>query len=176
MRADDSRVAELRGLLTLIENDRQAIRVLVQEAVQVIAGWSDTPPKVEVAGVALVMHHVYTAAEHMFQKIAEVIDETSYRSEAWHRELLRSMGIPIRGIRDNVIRDDTLRKLDELRGFRHVVRHAYEYQLNAERVKTLAAELPALEALFERDPSRFADELKRRIADLEAWENGSQDG
>lgn len=90
--------------------------------------------------------------------------------------LLRSMGISNPGIRDNVISNETLRKLDELRGFRHVVRHAYEYQLNAERVKTLVAELPALGALLERDLDRFADEIRRRIAGLETGGSGSQDG
>jgi hypothetical protein len=73
-----ARAAELRRLLTVLEADRQAIERLATEA-DVALGWSDDPPAVQVAGVALVIHHLYTAAEHAFEKIAELVDRAAFK-------------------------------------------------------------------------------------------------
>lgn len=76
---------------------------------------------------------------------------------------MHGMGVSIEGVRGAVLQESTLRVLDELRGFRHVVRHAYEYDLNVERVKALAAQLPQLLTLLNRDLDRFVTELNRRL-------------
>ncbi|HSW09339.1 MAG TPA: hypothetical protein VLK32_00330 [Bacillota bacterium] len=71
-----ARAAELRRLLTVLDSDRRAIELLASEA-GVAAGWSNDPPAIQVAGVALAIHHLYTAAEHSFEKIAELVDRTA---------------------------------------------------------------------------------------------------
>lgn len=108
MNAPDPRAAELRAVRAVIQHDLRAIRHL--------AG--------QVAGVALAIHHIYTAAEHTFAKIAGVVDRRQFRGEAWHRELLDSMYDPVPGVRDAVLSDEAFRGLHELRGFRHLVRDA----------------------------------------------------
>jgi len=161
------RAAELRRLLAVLDSDRRAIHLLVTEAA-VAADWSDDPPAVQVAGVALAIHHLYTAAEHSFEKIAELLDRTAFKGQVWHRELLHSLALPVPGVRDRVLAEETLTALDEFRAFRHVVRHAYEYRLNPERVKSLASRLPLVGDLLDRDLASFSEELKRRIIALES--------
>lgn len=167
MNAPDPRAAELRAVRAVIQYDLRAIRHLAGQVAGVVSTWRDAPPPIEVAGVALAIHHIYTAAEHTFAKIAEVVDRRQFRGEAWHRELLDSMHDPVPGVRDAVLSDEAFRGLHELRGFRQLVRHAYEYELDAQRVRQLALRLPAVCAALERDLTRFAAELDRRIAVLE---------
>lgn len=45
--------------------------------------------------------------------------------------------------------------LNELRGFRHVFRHAYSYKLDAERVIKLSEKAESLIAPFGRDFEKF---------------------
>ena len=44
------------------------------------------------------------------------------------------MILDIKGIRPALISEMTFRHLDELRGFRHVFRHAYSYGIDDERI------------------------------------------
>lgn len=163
------RIADLRKLLIIMESDLATMARLAKQAEEALKLWGTAvkPSEIEVAGVALLLHHYYTAAEHTFQSIAQILDLTSYSGEAWHRELLQAMGIALPGVRDRVLAPDTVRYLDELRGFRHVVRHAYEYDLRWERVRALAWNLVKSHALLEQDLQRLVAELERRIAALQ---------
>ncbi len=77
------------------------------------------------------------------------------------------MALPVAGVRDAVLSDAAVRALDALRAFRHVVLHAYDYRLDAERVRALAAKLPETCSRVEHDLRCFTAELRRRIAAVE---------
>lgn len=49
------------------------------------------------------------------------------------------MGMEIDGARPRVLSKDLLYHVDEYRAFRHVVRHAYDYELDWMKLKTLLA-------------------------------------
>jgi len=80
------------------------------------------------------LHNLYCAYEDLF-KIVSAFWENSIDSDgAFHRSLLRRMILEIKGIRPALISEKAFRHLDELRGFRHVFRHAYSYGMDDERV------------------------------------------
>ena len=88
-------------------------------------------------GVALNLHAFYSAIEKIFEDIARTIEVSVPSGPDWHRDLLIQMSAEIPGTRPPVISRDTRLVLDEFRGFRHVVRNIYTFNLHADRVLEL---------------------------------------
>lgn len=86
---------------------------------------------------ALNLHGFYAGVERIFEMISKEIDHSVPSGNAWHRELVYQMTMDIESIRPPVISKDLERVLDEYRGFRHVVRNAYTYNLSEDRLRTL---------------------------------------
>lgn len=87
--------------------------------------------------VALNLHGFYSGVERLFEKIAGSIDGSIPEGANWHHELLSQMSIEVPGIRPAVISTELKEKLEEYRGFRHVVRNVYTYHLDPAKVKPL---------------------------------------
>jgi len=94
--------------------------------------------------VALNLHSFYTALERIFELIAITIDQVKPQGENWHQELLRQMAAEIKLVRPSVISRETRNSLDEYRGFRHVVRNVYSFNLSATKIEPLVKKLPNL--------------------------------
>ena len=74
------------------------------------------------------------------------------------------MCLDIPGIRPSVIREpETFKNLDELRGFRHVFRHAYSYGLDDERVFFLVNRVLRSKDTLLTDVARFRSDMAARI-------------
>ncbi|RME50290.1 MAG: hypothetical protein D6790_21425 [Caldilineae bacterium] len=107
-------------------------------------------------GAALNLHGFYAAAERIFEDIAREVDGALPEGADWHRSLLLQMAAPVPRIRPAVISEETYRCLDEFRGFRHVVRNVYTFNLRPARVEELVKEIgPCFESLV-RDMEAFA--------------------
>ena len=55
--------------------------------------------------------------EHLFEKIAALVDESIPTGSNWHQELLRQMNIEVPGVRPAVISAELRTALEEYRGF-----------------------------------------------------------
>ncbi len=91
--------------------------------------------------VALNLHDFYTGLERIFMHIASSLDQTVPSGADWHRELLKQMTVEIPGLRPAVLNADLARQIDELLRFRHGVRHVYAFDLEPERIESLASRL-----------------------------------
>lgn len=111
-------------------------------------------------GAALNLHSFYTGLERVFEAIAREVDGRLPRGPDWHRDLLVQMSAEIPGIRPPVLSRETRACLDEYRGFRHIVRHLYTFNLNPERVRTLADGVKDCLGLVRRDLERFTAFLR----------------
>lgn len=69
------------------------------------------------------------------------------------------LNVFIKGIRPFILSQDSFKILDELRGFRHVFRHAYSYALDNERLIMLAEKTLKLKELFQIDFDGFKNKL-----------------
>ncbi len=78
-----------------------------------------------VDSVALNLASFYTGVETLFELVARHVDGKSPSGPDWHRDLLQRMTLDLEGIRMPVISAETAEQLDELRRFRHIVRHIY---------------------------------------------------
>ena len=110
--------------------------------------------------VALNLHGFYSGLERIFEKIAASVDGSVPAGANWHKELLNQMSMEIAGIRPAVISSDLKHKLEEYRGFRHVVRNVYTYHLNPEKVEPLVDHVQEVFSNSEKELSAFAEFLQ----------------
>jgi len=92
-------------------------------------------------GVALNLHGFYSGVERLFEDIARTLEKALPAGAGWHQDLLLQMSAEVPLIRPPVIRQETRNCLDEYRGFRHVVRNVYTFQLRPPRLEQLAQQL-----------------------------------
>lgn len=83
----------------------------------------------------------YEGIEKAFQKIASDLDGFVPQGADWHAALIVQMESVVGG-RTAVISRDLAERLNDLRGFRHIVRHRYGSRLRAELVDAKAADFP----------------------------------
>jgi hypothetical protein len=99
-----------------------------------------------VDAVALNLHGFYAGAERIFESIAQTMEHSVPDGANWHQELLRQMAMEIHGVRPPVITIGTRDMLGPYRGFRHVVRNVYTFNLDPEQIGVLVRRLPDVSA------------------------------
>lgn len=110
-------------------------------------------------GVALNLHSFYTGLERIFELVIAELDQAVPTGSAWHQQLLRQAATPIPQLRPVLITDATRDALDRYRGFRHVVRNIYAFEMDREQIAPLVRDLRAVYASARSDLLRFADAL-----------------
>jgi hypothetical protein len=110
--------------------------------------------------VALNLHGFYLGFERIFTYIAETVDNDLPQGEHWHLSLLQQMTMENPGVRPAVISVEAGIKLDEYRGFRHVVRNVYTHHLNPELLGKLVREIPPTFAQLKSEVSAFVSFLE----------------
>jgi len=84
--------------------------------------------------ISFYINQLYTGFERIFKNIASFF-ENNINEEKWHFSLLERMSIEIEGIRPAVISRESFTWLNELRGFRHFFRHAYNADIEQDKLK-----------------------------------------
>lgn len=90
------------------------------------------------AGVAYALHNLYCALENSFEQISRTFENHVVDREQWHRELMLKMFLAIPNVRPAVFPESARPLLNELRSFRHMFRHSYDFQLDPARLNLLA--------------------------------------
>ncbi|MCU0570918.1 MAG: hypothetical protein MUF49_30665, partial [Oculatellaceae cyanobacterium Prado106] len=91
--------------------------------------------------LALKLHNFYTGCERVFQLIATEFDGSLPSGFDWHKRLLDRMSHPREG-RQSVVSIDTVQRLQEYLGFRHIVRNIYGFELDVTRLTRLVEGYP----------------------------------
>lgn len=124
-----------------------------------------------VDAVSLNLHGFYAGAERMFEVIAESVDEAMPLGGEWHVALLAQMASEIPGVRPPVLHAGTRSHLDRFRGFRHVVRNVYTFNLDERQVEILVDLLPTAIAELDREIRAFADWLEQVALDPDSLDS-----
>lgn len=111
-------------------------------------------------GVALNLHGFYNGLERIFERIATILDGSLPQGENWHQLLLKQMTKEAPGVRPAVISDHVYVQLDELRGFRHVVRNIYTFKFNPHKLEKLVTEVGPLYKKVQSELLAFANFLE----------------
>ena len=149
-------------LISKIENELDELDKVVEK---ISSGWEiieNTYNEFILDSIALNLHDYYAGLERIFELIASEIDDNVPRGESWHQDLLNQMKIPIKKVRPPVISKEVANKLDEYRGFRHIVRNVYTFNLSKERIKPLVKRLIPLKEEIREDIEEFLEFLEDR--------------
>jgi hypothetical protein len=123
------------ALAAVIEHDLRAISRVEAALVELAAdaGYGAC------AGVAYALHNLYSALENCFDQISRTFENHVVDRDQWHRELMLKMFLAIPGIRPAVLPEAVRPLLNELRSFRHLFRHSYDFQLDPVRLNALTS-------------------------------------
>ena len=114
-----------------------------------------------VDATALNLHGFYAGLERLLEIIADGVDQAKPGGAHWHDELLRQMAAEIPGVRPPVLSQETRERLDRYRGFRHVVRNVYTYNLDPEQIGVLVKQLAPTMARVAQELTAFAEFLEQ---------------
>jgi len=150
--------------LALAGRIRQELSELDSVAQRIQRIWDQAhryPDDAYIDAVALNLHGFYAGLERIFELIATHLDESMPESGRWHIELLRQMASPVPEVRPAVITPELRDKLDRYRGFRHVVRNVYTFNLDPKLIGLLVEELPQVADEVKVALGLFADFLEK---------------
>lgn len=114
-----------------------------------------------IESLAYQLHNLYCAYEDLFKIVATTFENNIEEGTTWHKELIRRMTISIKGIRPNLICEESMNLLSELRSFRHFFRHAYGYELDPKKVKLVLEKAIRSRETFAKDVTKFLGNLKK---------------
>lgn len=107
----------------------------------------------------------FNIIEQMGLRIARAFENHIDDERGWHAELVHRLSIAVPGVRPALCEPEIIPPLRDLRGFRHVVAHAYDLQLEIDRViivvrhaQEATSRLPGLiEKFFRTGTAELAD-------------------
>ena len=112
-------------------------------------------PDEVVESIGYWLHNLYCAYEDLFKIICSFWENKISFSSGYSTALLRRMVFAIEGIRPALLSQDSLRVLDELRGFRHMFRLAYSHGLDQERILILLNRIKSSNPTIKKDLTNF---------------------
>jgi hypothetical protein len=130
-------------LLKEMEADCTVARDAAQKAAQRLR--EDTPGHLEACAYEL--SRFYNVVERLFERVCEEFENHFEKRGDFHEKLLQRLALDLEGIRPAFIPKSRVPEMRELKGFRHVMRHAYDLSLRLDRLTELSgtAERIALE-------------------------------
>lgn len=146
-------------LAARLRKDLPQIVKAVQAAVSQTAKAQATGDPDYYQAAALSLQNFYMGVERIFEEIAKQVDESLPTGAGSHRELLDQMGLEINQVRPAVLQANTLKELNDYRGFRHVAIHRYGFELKPDRIQELVDALPACHSHFATDIGSFCEFL-----------------
>lgn len=145
-----SLATELRGQLWLIEKVSDRLQSRIGDGL-------DTPGQLD--SVAYQIHNLYCSVEDLLNIVAKTFENNVGKGREWHRILLLRMSQPVEGIRPAFLSTESWEVLDQLRGFRHVVRHAYGKDIELTQLQVNITAGQKLYELIDKDIHAFIEAL-----------------
>jgi hypothetical protein len=106
------------------------------------------------AAIGYFLHSFYNGCESIFRSIARFF-ENDVGPETWHADLLKRMKLDVEHYRPKVIDEELYRLLEDFRGFRHVFRHSYSFELDWDRERLVALKFRETSALLRAQVRTF---------------------
>ncbi len=117
-----------------------------------------TEPELEATAYQLA--RLYGCIEQMGVRVARAFENHIDQQSGWRAELIRRMSLDIPGVRPALFPKDLLAPLHDVKGFRHVVRHAYDVRLDAARISRVLENADRCVALLPSAVSTFFSRVR----------------
>lgn len=140
----------------------QSINVALERAVLAWQKFEQTNDELYIDSAALNLQGAYNGVERLFVIIVRDIDGEQPVGNNWHQQLLKQMAMEVDAIRPAVISVVSLQGLDNYRAFRHIVRHVYSEEFDAQRIGELVVEARQVFSQVAAELQAFARFLEQR--------------
>lgn len=104
---------------------------------------------------AMKAQQFYTALEDLLKQIAKSFENHIQDLSAFHKELLNRMHTEIPNIRPRLLSTESFLLLDNIRAFRHFIRHAYDCELKEKELSDIQRKLKEHDQTLKKDFSDF---------------------
>ncbi len=111
------------------------------------------------------LSRLYNILEKTLERICRAFENHFEKVGDYHERLIQRLALDLPGIRPEFIPKDSVGKVRELKGFRHLVRHAYDLEFREPRMRELAALAHELATLL----PRWAADFVLRTKDEQGW-------
>lgn len=101
------------------------------------------------------LHDYYNAIEKIATHVCRATGEGMPEGDNWHYQLIFNMSLELNGLRPRLYSEETLKLLNELRGFRHVFRNVYGVNLDSNKEMALLKKLSKISKMLRRDITSF---------------------
>lgn len=148
------------GLATLDREMREDCRV-IREAFRDACERIGHPGAI---GAEACAHHLcrfYNAFEQMGLRVAKAFENHIDDEGGWHTTLLTRLTLEIEGIRPALVPRGLKGPLRELKGFRHVFVHAYDLELDPEKLTLLLKYARQVDEAVENAVARFVASVRQ---------------
>ena len=154
---------KLSFLVSYINEQRRILENIVEKVSHNLSNFNLEDEKTTVF-LSYELHNFYSGMEDLFKEVARIFENYVEDVQKFHMELFKRMKLSIEGVRPNLISETSFKFLNELRKFRHIFRHAYDYELDAKRVKELSQLLLDNFPLMKGDLSKFEAFIKSKLS------------
>ena len=117
------------------------------------------------SAIGYYLHSFYNGCENIFKSIARFF-ENDLGPQTWHSDLLKRMKLNISGYRPRVIDEKLFYLLNDFRGFRHIFRHSYTFELDWEKQRLIALKFNHTFSLLNEQIENFLQKLKEIEKDI----------
>ena len=153
--------AELTILLREFRADCEVIREAAEKAKQ--RSQETGPGHFEACAYELA--RFYNTLERMLERLCGAFENHLEPRGDYHERLLQRLSLDLEGLRPAFLPRERLPDLRELKGFRHVVRHAYDLRLKPERLVELALQAEQVAAAL----PQWCEVFARRVRSEQGW-------
>ena len=109
------------------------------------------------------LHRGYNVIEHSLERVCEAFENHFERRGDYHERLLERLSLDLPGLRPAFLPKGSRERLREWKGFRHVVRHAYDLEFDAVRLERLVEIATAISNEFSRWGEVFLEAVTREL-------------
>lgn len=128
-----------RIALQILEDGWEQDGRTMQRAVGILRDRLEESSEGRWAAAAFEINRIYNILEKAFERLCESFENHLEKTGRYHDSLIERVTLELKGIRPAFLPSDAVRDVRELKGFRHLFRHAYDLDLDPVRV-TAAAE------------------------------------
>jgi hypothetical protein len=90
------------------------------------------------AATAFEINRIYNFLQKAFERLCETFENHLVKTGRYHDTLIERVTLDLKGIRPAFLPPEAVRDVRELKGFRHLFRHAYDLDLDPVRVTAAA--------------------------------------
>ena len=117
------------------------------------------------AAAAFEINRIYNILEKAFERLCESFENHLVKTGRYHDTLIERVTLDLKGIRPAFLPGEAVRDVRELKGFRHLFRHAYDLDLEPARVTAAAENAARCTAAFDGWCRSFLEAVRSRYGE-----------